>query len=340
MFLARERGFYMQFEAVKDILLSDTLVPDIFLSDIMPRIPSDVVKVYFYCVFLSKYHKEARPEDLAAKLDLSLDAVKAAFIVLEQEGLIVRTLNTVSITDIKEIELGKLYKRKTTSETKDILSASASNIKRNQCIDSINKMFFQGIMAPSWYTAIDKWFSSFHFDDDVMVSLFKYCYDNNALNVRYIEKVAATWSQKGITNHWELEKYMDNCEKNREVGKSIARTLRLGRQLTAYEERYIEIWLNEYGYDMSMIEKALEKTVGKTNPNFKYIHTILTSWHKEGIQTPEQLKAYLEAAPARRSKAGASDAKVPRRNNFQQRQYDDDFYDKLNQSSIGRKDRE
>ena len=93
----------MQFEVVKDILLSDTLVPDIFLSDIMPRIPSDAVKVYLHCIFLSKYNKEARPEDLAAKLDLSLDTVNASFFILEQEGLILRTPNLVSLTNIKEI---------------------------------------------------------------------------------------------------------------------------------------------------------------------------------------------------------------------------------------------
>ena len=102
----------MQFEVVKDILLSDTLVPDIFLSDVMPRLPSDAVKVYLYCVFLSKYKKEARPEDMAAKLGMSFDTVKAAFVILEQEQLIIRTPHIVSVTDVKELELNKLYKKK------------------------------------------------------------------------------------------------------------------------------------------------------------------------------------------------------------------------------------
>lgn len=330
----------MQFEVVKDILLSDTLVPDIFLSDVMPRIPSDAVKVYLYCILLSKYKKEARAEDLSAKLDLSVDTVNAAFIILEQEALIVRTPKIVSLTDIKEMELKKLYTRKTTSDTDQVLQKSATHIKRNQCIDSINKMFFQGLMAPSWYTAIDNWFQSFRFDEDVMVSLFKYCYDNNALNVKYIEKVAATWSQKGINNHWELEKYMETCERTRDIGKTISRALRLGRKLTSYEEKYLEIWLNEYGYDMTIIEEALERTAGKTNPNFKYIHSILTAWNIEGIKNRDQLKSYMESAPARSSNNDNSSGKVARRDNFQQRQYDDDFYDKLNQTTIVRKDQE
>ncbi len=319
----------MQFEVVKDILLSDTLVPDIFLSDIMPRIPSDAVKVYLYCIFLSKYNKEARPEDLAAKLDLSMDTVNAAFFILEQEELILQTPKVVSLTNIKEMAISKLYKKKTTSDAEPTNSKTQTNIRRNQCIDSINKMFFQGIMAPSWYAAIDNWFLTYRFDEDVMVSLFKFCYDNNALNIKYIEKVAATWSSKNITNHWELEKYMEACEKTREIGKTIARSLRLGKKLTSYEEKYLETWLNEYGYDMTIIDEALKLTVGKSTP-FKYAHNILTNWHKEGIQSLEQLKAYQEASfSTKRSKTPASSGKTPRRDNFQQRSYDDEFYDKL-----------
>ncbi|NLU52566.1 MAG: DnaD domain protein [Clostridiaceae bacterium] len=329
----------MQFEMVKDILLSDTLIPDLFLSDIMPRIPSDAVKVYLYCVFLCKYRKEVHPEDLAAKLNLTIDAVNASFVILEQEGLIVRTPNVVTICDIKEMELNKLYKRKTTSDIDAALSKSAANIRRNQCIDSINRMFFHGLMAPSWYTAIDSWFESYHFDEDVMVSLFKYCYDNNALNVKYIEKVAATWAQKGISNHWDLEKYMEELEKIKAAGKKISRALRLGRNITTFEEEYLEIWLNEYKFDMAIIEEALKKTAGKPHPSFKYLHGILSAWYNDGIRSIDQLKSYLEAASYKGQSSEASD-KVSRRDNFQQRQYDDEFYDRLNRSTVIGKDRD
>ncbi|MGI6084727.1 MAG: DnaD domain protein [Acetivibrionales bacterium] len=319
----------MQFEFIKDIILSDTLVPDIFLSDIMPRIPSDAVKVYLYCIFLSKYNKQARPEDLAAKLDLSLDTVNASFIILEQEELILRTPDVISITNIKELAISKHYKKRTTSEANPADNKTKTNIKRNQCIDSINRMFFQGIMAPSWYAAIDNWFMAYHFDEDVMVSLFKFCYDNNAMNIKYVEKVAATWALKNITNHWELEKYMEACERTKEIGKTIARALRLGKKLTSYEEKYLETWLNEYGYDMVIIDEALKLTVGKSTP-FKYAHNILTNWYKEGIQNLEQLKAYQEASTSSKgNRTKTSTGKTPRRDNFQQRNYDDEFYDKL-----------
>jgi len=322
----------MQFECCRDILLSDTLIPDIFLGDIMPHLPSDAVKVYLYCVFLCKYRKKAEPEDLAAKLGMSLDAVKAAFVVLEQEGLLTLNSDVVTITDIKEAELNKLYKRKTASDPENINSKTSANIKRLQCIESINTRFFQGLMPPSWYTAIDNWFSAYHFDEDVMVSLFQYCYDNKALNMKYIEKVGATWFQKGITSHWELEQYLLNQEKIRKTGNKIRKILRLSRNLTEFEEEYISKWINEYNFDMAVIEEALKRTAGQTNPSFRYINAILAAWHKDGIKNAEQLKAYLETAPEQSK--GQVSKKTGRRNNFQQRQYDDEFFEKLNRSNI------
>lgn len=327
----------MQFEAIKDILFSDTLVPDIFIGDIMPTLPSDAVKVYLYCVFLSKYGKEARPDDIAAKMGMSVESINTAFTMLEREGLIIKTPQVITIIDLKEREISKLYREKTSSDADEAVSRTSINIKRNQCVDSINKMFFQGLMSSTWYTTIDHWFETFKFDEDVMVSLFKYCYDRNALNAKYIEKVASTWSDRGITNHWELEKYMEKMGKVNELGSRIARKLRLGRKLTSYEERYLETWIYEYGFDMDIIDLALEKTTGKTNPNFRYIHGVLKGWFNDGLRTKDQILAASQAAASKSGKKAAETAS--RRSAFTQRSYDDAFFDMLDNVSVKGKDR-
>ena len=327
----------MQFETVNDILFSDTLLPDIFISDIMPNLPSDAVKVYLYCVFLSKYRKEARPEDLAAKLGMSVESINTAFTMLEKEGLIVRTPDMISVLDLKEREVSRLYRKKTSSDAFEAVSRTSMIIRRSQCVDSINKLFFQGLMAPSWYTSIDHWFETFRFDEDVMVALFKYCYDRNALNAKYIEKVGATWSSRGITSHWELEKYMELIEKVSELGRQIATRLRLNRKLTSYEERYLETWVNEYGFGMDIIDLALEKTTGKTNPNFRYIHGVLKGWYSDGLRTKEQILAAAQTAAAKDRKMPGE--AVPRRSDFMQRSYDDSFFSKLDNVSVKGKDK-
>lgn len=322
----------MRFEATRDILLSDSLIPDIFLSDVMPNLPSDAVKVYLYCLFLSKYGKEAKTEDLAAKLGMTPDSVNASFLFLEREELILRTPQTLSLIDLKEREIMRLYRRKATSEASAAVARTALNVRRNQCLDSINKMFFQGLMSPSWYTAIDNWFEQFRFDEDVMVSLFKYCYDRNALNVNYIGKVAATWSSRGITSHWELEKYMELQEKVNDIGRHIVNALRLGKPLSIYDEPHLERWINDFGYDREVIELAMEKTAGGITKPIPYMNKILSEWHAAGLKNKDQVQAFLQTAAASKKGKKKDPEKVSRRDNFMQRAYDDAFFDMLNNS--------
>ncbi|HCS74442.1 MAG TPA: DNA replication protein DnaD, partial [Clostridiales bacterium] len=113
---------------------------------------------------------------------------------LENEELLVRTQNGITFLDIKEREIARIYRKKDVSTPDEALSNTQASQKRSQCIESMNQMFFQGSMPSHWYTFVDNLFSQYHFDEDVMISLFQYCYNNNALNKKYVGQVAASWS--------------------------------------------------------------------------------------------------------------------------------------------------
>ena len=44
----------------KQLLFSETQLPDIFFTDYLPEIPGDYLKIYLYLVFLSKYKKDVK----------------------------------------------------------------------------------------------------------------------------------------------------------------------------------------------------------------------------------------------------------------------------------------
>ena len=44
----------------KQLLFSETQVPDIFFTDYLPELPGDYLKIYLYLVFLSKYKKDVK----------------------------------------------------------------------------------------------------------------------------------------------------------------------------------------------------------------------------------------------------------------------------------------
>ena len=76
----------MEFQISKDMLFSDTLVPDIFICDIMPTLPSDCVKVYIYGLFYVNITRKLQWMTLQ-KLGLSRDSLNAALVLLEMSNL-------------------------------------------------------------------------------------------------------------------------------------------------------------------------------------------------------------------------------------------------------------
>ena len=175
-------------------------------------------------------------------------------------------------------------------------------------------------MSPSWYGDIDLWFSKYSFDEEVMVSLFRYCFNRSALHRNYIQAVAEAWSQNNIKTYEDLDKYYAQQEALSKMSKAISKKLGLNRQLSQYEEAYIEKWVNDYGFNMNIIELALKKTTSKSNPNFDYINKVLSDWHDRGLKTPEAIEKFL-ADMKQKNKDIKNIEKKTGYNNYSQRSY-------------------
>jgi DnaD/phage-associated family protein len=321
----------MFFESYKSILYSDTLVPDIFINEYMPSMDGDCVKIYIHCLFLSKYNKYATVKELSKKLDIDINKVKDALIYLESIGVISRKENSSSIilNDLKEKEIKKMYRLKTTSTPDEAVLSSERNKKRNSIITAINNKFFQGIMPPSWYTDIDAWFDKYNFEEDVMFTLFQYCYEHGGLSKNYIIKVADTWHSRNIRNSFDLDNYSIQYEKFKSIRGKIVKKLRINRNLTEYENTYVENWVDQYKYDFDIIELALKKTSKKTNPSFEYLNAIIKDWHENGLRTKEEIISYDTGKTRNKSTKKAKVTEIPQHGNFTQRQYDKEYFDNL-----------
>ena len=248
-------------------IFSTTPLPDIFFTEYISEAPGDYIKVYLYCLFLSKYEKDIKINDLSKKLSLPLKVIQDAFTYWENAQVFTKKGTGFIVNNIQEIELHKLYSPNL-SLSKEQIEDTSKNKSRAKIIETINSTFFQGIMSPSWYRDIDLWFRKYEFDEDVMLALFSYCYEKSALHKNYITAVAEAWHNNHIKTFNELDDYFEQQEKLNKIKKDISKKLGLTRKLTQYEEAYIEKWICEYNYNFDVIEIALKKTTSKTNPNF------------------------------------------------------------------------
>lgn len=322
----------MLFEENLSKLYSDTLLPDVFISEYLPGLDGDSVKLYIYLLYLKKYGKKATENELSILLGIELQKIKQSFEILEEKGAIEKKERHVFLKDLKDMEIGKLFRMKTTSQPEEAVRHAAVDKKRSDIINSINNRFFQGLMPMSWFTDIDMWFDMFKFDEEVMFSLFQNCYDYKALNKNYIQKVASEWHAKGIKNFNQLEKYMSEYEKFKDIRSKIVKKLKLGRNLTEYEERYVSKWVIDYKYDFDVIETALMKTTGKNSPNINYIDGIITSWHKKGLTTNESVIKDIEEFKKQRIHGANridTQGSIPQKDNFEMRDLDDEYFENL-----------
>ena len=306
-------------QAENSLLFSSTSIPDAFFTEYFTQANGDFIKVYLYLFFLSKYGKDIKVNDLSKKLNLPLKVIQDAMKYWEGIGLLIRKNSGFEFANMQEIELHKLFNPKVT-QSPEALKNTEKNQYRAKAIETINNEFFQGVMSPAWYGDIDLWFSKYSFDEEVMVALFRYCFNRSALHRNYIQAVAEAWSQNNIKTFSDLETYFEQQEAMAKIKKAIAKKLGISRQLTQYEEAYIEKWVNDYGYNMNIIEIALKKTTSKSNPNFDYIDKILSSWHERNLKTPEAIEKFM-LDMKQKDKTIKTIEKQTGYNNYSQRSY-------------------
>lgn len=302
------------------MLFSSTELPDVFFTEYLSQASGDYIKIYLYIVFLSKYGKDVKINDLSKKLNIDFKTIQEGIKYWEDAGVITKKNTGYIINNLQEIELHKLYKPKVALSSES-LKQTAQNQYRAKAIENINNLFFQGIMSPSWYSDIDLWFKKYSFDEEVMIALFQYCYNRSALHRNYIQTVAEAWFKSNVKTFSDLDSLFEKQEKLNTLYKSIGKKLGYTRALTEYEKGYIEKWTIEYGFNLNIIEIALKKTIAKTNPNFDYLDKLLSDWHDRGFKTVEEIENFLSEFK-QKNKDIKKLEKNTGYNNYEQRKYD------------------
>lgn len=273
-------------------LFSHTEIPDIFFSEYLSQANGDFIKVYLYLLFLSKYEKDIKINDLCKKLVLPLKTIQDALKYWEDQNVITKKNTGFVLNNLQEVELYKVYKPKTSLSAEE-LQKSTEGQKRAKAIEYINTKFFSGLMPTSWYPDIELWFKKYNFDEEVMIALFGYCFDKSALHRNYIQTVAAAWAKNNIKTFNDLDLYYEKQEKLNTIANTISKKLGLKRSLSQYEYAYIEKWVIDFKYNLDIIEIALKRTTSKANPNFDYLDKLLTDWNDRGFKTSSEIEKFL-----------------------------------------------
>lgn len=347
-----------------------TVLTNNFIDNYMPEANGEFVKVYIYLLRLLS--DASVPFSLAQMADhffcTERDIVRALK-YWEKEKLL--TLTYRSSEDIADITLNVPPVRYETSESA-AHAVSAENaavrqtsapqplpakpagrssslspdrvkeLKQNDEIVQllyIAEQYLGKTLTPTEMKKILFFYDELKFSPDLIEYLIEYSVSRGHKSIRYIETVAMAWAEEGITTVTMAK------EANSRYAKeyfTIFKAMGIsGRNPVETEISLMNTWLNDYGFTMDIIQEACSRTVLSTGqPSFQYADKILSGWKDKNVRTLADVRL-LDAQHQRQKleKNAQKKAAAPKQtasnrfNNFHQRQYDFNEYEKklLNQ---------
>lgn len=159
-----------------------------------------------------------------------------------------------------------------------------------------------------------------HFSEDLIDYLMQHCAECGVRDFRYLETVALSWADKGITTVEQARnEAMRHDHDVMEILKSLGHESATDKELS-----YVNMWRTEYGFSQEIILEACGRTVlTTTKGRILYCDGILKSWKKNNVRTLDDIKR-LDEEHASMSKSSKSSANRSnnRFNRFEQGDYD------------------
>ena len=119
---------------------------------------------------------------------------------------------------------------------------------------------------------------------DVILYLLTYCADRGHRDLRYIEKAALDWAERGINTVDSAKNYTETFDRDfSAIMKALGHPFAFP---SPSQRKYMKKWLDDLEMPLELILEACDKTaiqLGK--PKLTYVDKIIADWHKKGIKS-------------------------------------------------------
>lgn len=147
---------------------------------------------------------------------------------------------------------------------------------------------------------------------EVISMLLEYCVSKGKRNMSYIEKIALSWHENGITTMAAADNFISEDSEKTTFFYQAKKIFGIGnRNLTKSEELYIKTWFEEYDMSIEMISLAYDYCIMQTSKlSFPYMNKIIKTWYEQNIRTPEQATEDHEKFKTKNKKFTEKDTSV------------------------------
>lgn len=347
-----------RFTIYQDNYADTTIVSNLFIDEYMKDANDAQLKIYLYLLRMMSAHMSTSISDIADKFNHTEKDVMRALKYWEKNRLLsleydesknvsgIRLLNVdskpcadiVPLTPVVAMPVRDASGDRKPSMAEENASPSAYE-KPSYTLDELREFksneetaqilfvaeqYIGKPLSPNEIKTILFFSDKLGFSSDLIDYLIQYCVDKGKKDFRYIEKVAISWAQEGITTPRQAAKYARKYDK---IVYDIMKALGKSSAPTAAEADYVTKWTKEYGFASDIIKEACERTVLATDRHrFEYADSILKSWYKGNVHHKADIKAMDEAYSKKRITKSASS--TGQFNQFMHTDYDFDALEK------------
>jgi hypothetical protein len=141
-------------------------------------------------------------------------------------------------------------------------------------------------LTPEDIREIASWATELGADPHVIGLAFRHAaekpaYGRGARRTGYAGKMVRSWTEKGLRSVEEVVAHLEECDQRHGAYRRVMKALGMSRGATEEEKRLIDGWFDGLGMGIETVLEACKKTAGISNPNIKYVDTVLCSWAKE-----------------------------------------------------------
>jgi DnaD/phage-associated family protein len=334
-----------------DTSLDVTGIPNLFIDNYLPRANGEFLKIYLYLLrWMPDSGHSLSLDNIADTLCMTENDVIRALKYWENEGLLSLAFEhdgSLSGIRINSLTASAISHSNTPANLQTASAESVSDTHPSYPMQQILQFqsssggeqlifiiqqYLGHPLSPTDLNTIYYFYDDLGFSTDLIEYLFEYCVSNGHTHMRYIEKVALSWSAQNIQTADEARA---QSEAHQRSCFAVLKAFGLGgRMPTSGEVDYIRKWTRTYGFSLEMILEACRRTMMTVHtPSFEYTDKILSNWKAQNAYTMNEVLA-LDKAHSQSKAAAASGTASSRQavrtprpannkfHNFKQRSYD------------------
>ncbi|TCT13065.1 DnaD/phage-associated family protein [Natranaerovirga pectinivora] len=322
-----------------------TSVSNIFIDHYMSSANGDFIKVYLYILRSMQNNTEISTSLIADNLNLTeADVLRALrywndLNILKVEGTD-KEINKISILQLGNLQHSPTIETINQMDTDSVelipnekpeykpseMNKFAENASFKQLI-YITQKYLGKLLTQNELSTLISFYDWLKLPFEVIEFLIEYCVSNNNRSMRYIEKVAITWSENNIDT---LEKARNHIQVFSKSYFGIMKAFGLGNRNPAVTEiQYMKKWLETYKFELDIILEACNRTIQAIHqPSFDYADSILSAWHKKNVRNFNDI-TLLDDQFEKNKKTRPETKKESKFVNYSQRDYNFDELEKM-----------